>query len=527
MNRPARSRRGVVTSPHPLATEAGVAVLAAGGNAAEAALATAAVLAVVAPHFTGLGGDAFWLLADGTGTVRALSGIGQAARRPPQRVAGAIPVRGPQSACTTAAAVDVWDRGWQFGRTHWGGRLAWGDLLQPAIEHARSGVPVSGSQAFWHDFRRDEQAAWPGFAALFHPEGRAPRAGERLRLPALAATLEHLARHGARDFYEGTLAARIAAGLQAAGSPVDAADLAATRARDETPIAVPYRGLQLLTMPPPTQGITTLQAMGVLERFDLRARAEGGADHLHLMVEAIKQAFIERDRFVADPDVADVPVARLLDPRHLDALAARIDPARALPWPHPYRDGDTVYYAAADAQGRCVSALQTVYYDWGSGVVAGDTGVLWHNRGAAFSAHDEHPNAWAPGKRPFHTLNPGLALQHGRPRWLYGTQGADGQPQTLVALLTRLVDFGLDPAQALARPRFLLGRTFSDGQDNLKVEADAGDDVLDALRRRGHAVRALPAQSPLAGQPGIIGIGADGWIEGAHDPRGEGVAVGV
>lgn len=523
----ATSRRGLVTSPHPLATEAGVAVLAQGGNAVEAALATAAVLAVVMPHFTGLGGDAFWLVADAKGAVRALSGIGQASRRRPVLVHGAYPVRGAASASTTAAAVDVWDQAFTLSRERWAGRCAWGDLLQPAIDHARRGVPVAPSQAFWHDFRRAEQAAWPGFAATFHPAGRAPQVGEPLELPALAATLEQLARHGARDFYEGDLAARIAAGLQAAGSPLDAADLAATRARDVTPLRAPYRGLELLTMPPPTQGITTLQAMAVLERFDLRAVPEGSADHLHLMVEVIKQAFIERDRFVADPDFADVPVARLLDPQHLDALAARISRTQALPWPHPYREGDTVYFATADREGRCVSALQTIYYDWGSGVVAGDTGILWHNRGAAFSANDAHPNAWAPGKRPFHTLNPGLALQDGKPRWLYGTQGADGQPQTLVALLTRLVDYGLDPWQALSGPRFLLGRTFSDAQDNLKIEADAGDAVLQELQRRGHAVRVLPAKSALAGQAGVIGIGADGVLVGAHDPRGDGLALGL
>ena len=222
----ATSRRGLVTSPHTLATEAGVAVLAQGGNAIEAALASAAVLAVVMPHFTGLGGDAFWLVADAKGAARALSGIGQASRRRPLQVQGAHPVRGAASATTTAAAVDTWDRAFALSRDHWAGRCTWGDLLQPAIDHARRGVPVAPSQAFWHDFRRSEQAAWPGFAATFHPEGRAPAAGEVLRLPALAATLEQLARHGARDFYDGELAARIAAGLQAAGSPLDAADLA-------------------------------------------------------------------------------------------------------------------------------------------------------------------------------------------------------------------------------------------------------------------------------------------------------------
>ncbi|MET0279594.1 MAG: gamma-glutamyltransferase family protein [Steroidobacteraceae bacterium] len=517
------SKTGMAISPHPLATAAGVDVLARGGNAVEATIAMSAVLTVVAPHFTGLGGDAFWLVADGTGGVRALSGIGQAARTRPALVGGGFAVRGPQSASTTAAAVDVWDRAWQWSRA-WGGRFTWGDLLEAAVANAARGVPVSRSQAFWYEFRAAEQAAWPGFGAAFLPTGRTPVAGETMRLPQLAATLAHLARHGARDFYEGELAARVARGLQAAGSPLSAADLAATRAREEAPLRQPYRRVELLTLAPPTQGVSTLQAMALLERFDVAALGESSADHLHLMVEAIKQAFIERDRLVADPEFASVPLQQMLDPVHLDALARRVDLQHALPWPQPWRHGDTVYLAAADRAGRAVSALQTIYYDWGSGTVAGDTGILWHNRGAAFSPLAGHPNGWAPGKRPFHTLNPGMALEGGQVRWLYGTQGADGQPQTLVALLTRLIDFGLDPAQALARPRFLLGSTFSDVAHNLKIEADAGEDVLEALAQRGHLLRALPARSPLAGQAGIIDIGADGSFRGAHDPRGEGCA---
>jgi gamma-glutamyltranspeptidase len=522
----ARSRQGMVTSPHPLATEAGLAVLARGGNAIEAALATSAVLAVVAPHFSGLGGDAFWLIADRDGAVQALSGIGQAARQRPL-ASDTLPLRGPLSASTTAATVDVWDRAHQLSRRAWQGRCSWAELFEPAIAHARQGFAVTASQAFWQELRRTELASWPGFADAYLLQGRVPLAREPMCLPALARSLEQLALRGARDFYEGELAQRIAAGLQAVGSPLTLADLAATRAREESPLSVAYRGGQLLTLRPPTQGVTTLQAMALLDRFDLRAMGEGSADHLHCMVEAIKQAFIERDRHVADPEFADVPVDRMLSSAHLDALAGRIDPARALAWPQPFRHGDTAFLAAVDSAGRGVSALQTIYYDWGSGVVVGDTGILWHNRGAAFSLVPGHPNEWQPGKRPFHTLNPGIYMKNGRPRWLYGTQGADGQPQTLLAVLTRLIDFDLDPFQALARPRFLLGRTFSDSRDSLKIECDVGQGVLDELARRGHEVTALPAQSPLAGQPGVIGVGETGEFQGAHDPRGEGCALGL
>ncbi|MCO5975578.1 gamma-glutamyltransferase family protein [Ideonella oryzae] len=522
----ARSRRGLVTSPHPLASQAGLAVLAEGGNAVEAAIAIAAALCVVYPHFTGLGGDAFWLLADGQGAVQAISGIGQAAQDVGGYGAG-IPVRGPRSALTSAAAVDSWAQAHAFSAAHWQGRLGWSRLLDPAVVLASEGFPVSASQALWAQRRGTELGTWPGFVAQFCAQGRHPAPGQPVRLPALARTLARLAQQGPREFYEGELAERLAAGLEAAGSPLRLADLQATRARCEAPLRLPYRQGELLTIAPPTQGITTLQAMGILSHGDLASLGEGSAQHYHRVVEAIKRAFIDRDRWLADPEFADVPVAELLAPDHLQRLAQGISPDMALPWPHRFQTGDTVYIAVADGQGRCVSLLQTIYYDWGSGVVAGDTGVLWHNRGAAFHPDPAHRNGLQPGKRPFHTLNPGIYLEGGRPRLLYGTQGADGQPQTLAMLLTRLIDHGLDPLEALRRPRFLLGRTFSDSRDSLKLESDVGAAVMDTLRRLGHEVQPIEAQSALAGQPGVIHLAPDGWLEGAHDPRSEGLALGL
>jgi len=336
-----------------------------------------------------------------------------------------------------------------------------------------------------------------------------------------------LRERGARDFYEGKLAKRIAAGLEAVGSPLRATDLARCRARNEPPLRVAYRGGELLSLQPPTQGVTTLEIMGILERFDLTSIAEGSADYYHLLVEAIKLAFIDRNRLLADPDYVDVPTASLLSSSHLTERASRIDRERARDWPDVFRRGDTVYLAAVDSKGRCVSMLQTVYFDFGSGMVVGDTGILWHNRGAAFALDPLHPNRLEPGKRPFHTLNPGMYLRDGSPSLLYGTQGADGQPQTLCALLTRLIDYGMDPHTALARPRFLLGRTFSDSNDTLKLEEDAGRAVFSTLAAMGHELAPLMRQSPLAGHPGAIVVDRSGEMRGAHDPRSDGVALGL
>ncbi|MET0745675.1 MAG: gamma-glutamyltransferase [Microvirga sp.] len=515
----------MVTSPHTLASEAGLAVLEEGGNAIEAAIATAAAIAVTYPHFCGLGGDAVWIVADREGRADTFLGIGQAAGVLPD-LADTIPLRGPGSALTTACALDSWNTAFAYARDHWSGQRSFASLLDRAIALAEGGFPTTPSQVFWHDFRKAEIGGWPGFAGLFEPGGRAPAIGERFVQPALAGSLRAIARNGPRDFYEGELAARISEGLSRAGSPITADDLARTATRQEAPLRLDYRDVTLLAPPPPTQGVSTLSIMGTLRAFAMDQVSEGSADFYHLCVEAVKQSFLERHR-IADPDASDQPTARWLSDAVLADQAAAIDPQAALPWPQPFRAGDTVYIGAADAAGRSASLLQSIFYDWGSGVVAGDTGILWQNRGGAFSLDPASVNVLAPGKRPFYTLNPGIALKDGRPCLLYGTQGADGQPQTLSVVLSRLIDHGLDPHEALARPRFLLGRTFSDNRDSLKIESDVSEAVRSALAARGHAIAPIPPCNPLAGQAGVIAIAADGSMRGAHDPRSDGQALGV
>jgi gamma-glutamyltranspeptidase/glutathione hydrolase len=511
-----------VTSPHERASAAGIEVLRAGGNAIESAVAMASVLSVVCPHFCGLGGDAVWVIADAAGNAHCLLGIGQAARAC-SHAGEPIPVRGPRSAATTACAVDSWGEALDHSRSRWNGHQSFASLLEPAIELAERGFEPSRSQRFWLDFRSAELDFWPGFAPLF--DTRRQPASKPFAQPQLAASLREMAAQGPRSFYEGPLARRIADGLLQAGSPITADDLAATRARWAPPLSLQYTGYTLLAPPPPTQGVTTLITMGILERLGIASVEEGSADFFHLAVEAIKQAFLLRGA-IADPDHCEQPVDRWLSADNLDRMAAKVDRARAAPWPHRFATGDTVFFAARDAEGRSASVLQSIYFDWGSGVVAGDTGILWQNRAAAFSPQAGSPNAIRPGARPFYTLNPGIALKAGRPGILYGTQGADGQPQTLAILLARIIDHRMDAATALAAPRFLLGRTFSDSRDSLKLEASAGTAVFDELRRRGHELSALPAMSPIAGLAGLIVV-EDGTARGAHDPRGEGSAFSL
>lgn len=505
---------GAVTTPHPLATEAGMAVLRAGGTAPEALIAAGAVLTVVMPHFCGLGGDAVWLVADRHGGRRCFLAIGQGINRPmPQ---APIPQRGPGAVLTTAAVVDGWRHALDHAARDLGGSCRWDDLLAPAIHLAQDGFAISASQEFWTRYRADELRDWPGFGDLFLSEDQPIPAGRILRQPQLAESLAAIAANGAREFHAGALAQRIVAGLRDAGAVMSADDLRLTRTVEVAPLSLTYRNLTLLGSPPPTQGVTTLQIMGILSRLDLRNVPPGSAAHLHLCVEAVKRAFRDRG-LIADPASMSIDPAALLDPARMDAMASDIS-GRALAWPQVWQHGDTVYLGAMDAAGNAASVLQSTYFDWGSGVVAGDTGILWQNRGAAFSTDPRHPNAFAPGKLPFYTLNPGIALRNGKPAFVYGTQGADGQPQTLAVLLTHLIDFGALPEDALAAPRFLLGRTFSDSRDSLKVEAHLGAEAIAELAARGHEICPIPALSPLAGQAGVVVAGPGGG-SGYHDRR--------
>ncbi|MBE0704388.1 MAG: gamma-glutamyltransferase, partial [Afipia sp.] len=280
----AQSRTGMVTSPHTLASEAGAKVLREGGNAIEAAIAMGAVIAVTYPHFCGIGGDAIWMIADAQGRNTVLLGLGQAAEKLPN-YKEPIAARGPQSTVVSAGAVDSWRQAYDYAREHWasdkGETRSFASLLEPAIVYAERGFPVTGSQLFWTSFREKELANWPGFSRLFLPNGKAPKPGDLFVQKDLAHSLKQIARHGAREFYEGELAARIGKGLEAVGSPLTAADLAKTFSRQEQAVSVDYRDVTLLAPPPPTQGITTLEIMGILNRLGFAGVEEGSAEYYH------------------------------------------------------------------------------------------------------------------------------------------------------------------------------------------------------------------------------------------------------
>ncbi len=522
-----RAYRGMVVAPHHLAAQAGLRVLREGGNAVEAMLAAASTIAVVYPHMNGLGGDNFWLVSDGRGEPVAIDACGAAAAAADvdfYREQGheRIPPRGPLAANTAAGAVSGWQSALALS-ARWGGRLPLGRLLEDARHYAREGFPVSNSQHLNTTDKRSELMDVPGFAATFVPEGEAPAPGALFRQPALARTLERLAHAGLGDLYRGELAQAMADDLQRLGSPLTASDLAAHEARHVTPLQVQLGAGRAYSLPPPTQGLASLLVLGLFERLGCEA-AESFA-YVHGLIEATKCAFRVRDAHVTDPAYMTVDPQSFLTPTSLDEMAAVVDPRRAARWSETAPGGDTVWLGAVDGDGRAVSFIQSLYWEFGSGVVLPETGITWQNRGTSFSLADGALNRLAPGRKPFHTIQPALALLGDGRVMVYGTMGGEGQPQTQAAIFTRHVLFGQELQAAITAPRWLLGRTWGALKTNLRIEGRFAPELVRALVEAGHDVEVIDAFDPVMGHAGALVRHPDGLIEGAADPRGDGVVA--
>jgi gamma-glutamyltranspeptidase/glutathione hydrolase len=524
--------RAMVTSPHALASAAGVAALRAGGSAVDAAIATSAVLNVVYPHMTSVGGDAFWLVHDAArGEVRFLNAAGRAPAAATieayqARGLAEIPHRGWLSVATVPALVAGW------GTAHAAyGRRPWRELFAPAIEYARDGFPVSARLAGWIARARDVVAAVPETAAMLLPAGEPPGAGQTLRFPDLARTLEAIAALGPSGFYAGDVAREIVRASRAGGGLVEAADLAAARAAWGSPLVGGYHGVRIYETPPPTQGFAALLLLALVEADDVAALGWQSADVVHLLVEAKKLAFADRNQYLGDPDFAPVPTDKLLDPAYVRERRRLIRADRAQAWdrvPAGSLEGDTVFLAVVDREGNAVACIQSLYFGFGSGVVAGRSGVVLANRGAYFTLDPAHPNALAPDKQPAHTLIASLAFADERLRWVFGAMGADGQPQIHAQVYSALIDFGLDLQQAVEAPRWLAGRfVLGDARERLSVEARMPAATLAALEARGHLLTRWGPWEELAGHAhGIEVQPGTGTRMGAADPRSDGAAVG-
>ncbi|MFP5301024.1 gamma-glutamyltransferase family protein [Cobetia sp. SIMBA_158] len=560
---------GACAAPHHLAAQAGRDILRDGGNAIEAMVAMAATIAVVYPHMNGIGGDGFWLIKrpglaplaiDACGPAAGLAsrefyaehGHGYAADSDgatPLANGSSIPTRGPLSALTVAGTIGGWQEAMAFSaETSADERspLALSTLLGHAIRHANDGVAVSASQKALSEKHLAVLSQQPGFAERYlgQSESGEPIAleeGARLRQPALAATLSRLADAGLDDFYRGELATRMAQELEAAGSPLRLADLNGYRAQRVTPLKVRLRDSEVYNLPAPTQGLATLMILGLYDALSAThgiSEADGNTPrHLHALIEATKRAFLVRDSLITSPECIEGALEDSLEgsiatqqaqlsPEALARQAEMIDMQSALGWPHEPAEGDTIWMGATDSDGTTVSFIQSVYWEFGSGVVLPSSGVMWQNRGLAFDLAPDRLRSLAPGRKPFHTLNPSLACFDDGRVMAFGTMGGEGQPQTQAAVFTRIARHGMSLQAAISAPRWLLGRTWGDVSTSLKLESRLAGEMAQTLAAIGHEVEVLnEAFSDTLGHAGAVMRHPDGQVEAAHDPRSDGGAA--
>ena len=527
------ARNGIIATSQPLASAAGLAVLQQGGNAIDAAVTAAAVLSVVEPTMNGIGGDLFALVYDPkTKSVRALNASGRAPAAATveefkRRGLASIPYRGELSV-SVPGVVDGWS---ELLAKH--GTLTLAKALEPAIRYARGGYAVSEIIATqWKD-QEETLAKDPAAAATFLINGRAPKTGDIFRNEKLAASLELISRGGRDAFYRGAIAKAIGADMRARNGLLTDADLAAHKSDWTEPLSTAYRGFEVLEFPPNTQGVVALEMLNILEGFDLKALGHNTGAYLHLLVEAKKIAFADRDAWLADP--AATPAAalrRMLSKEYAATRRKEIDPERAgreykplaidgaspAGEEHPQAHGDTIYLTAADKDGNVISLIQSIYESFGAGIVAGDTGITLHNRGSLFSLRAGHPNLLAPGKRPFHTLVPAMVMKDGRPWLSFGVMGGDMQPQGHVQVLLNLIDFGMNVQEAGEAPRF---RHTANG---LALESAISPEARFGLDTRGH--RIVSGVGVFGGFQGILIDPRTGVMMGGSDPRKDGLAIG-
>ncbi|MCZ4281613.1 gamma-glutamyltransferase family protein [Kiloniella laminariae] len=524
-----QSYRGMVTSPHHLASQTGLAVLRDGGNAIEAAVAVAATIAVIYPHMTGIGGDAFWLIHEPGQTPFALEACGRAGRKAEPdffRARGhqTMPQVGPFSANTVAGTIGGWQAALAVSE-QWGGKQSLGRLLEEAIYYAEEGFALtSGHVAALHK-RKPLLADQPGFAAGYLKAGGAiPEVGARQKQPALAGTLRRLRDAGLDDYYRGEIAKRICGDLAQLDSPVELDDYKSYQARRVSPLSTQLSCGTIYNLPPPTQGLTSLMILSLFDRMGVND-AEG-FEYLHGMVEATKQAHLVRDRELADPAQMARKAESYLSESALQKNLSAIDREKALPWPVDAQSGDTIWLGVIDNQGRAVSMIQSTYKAFGSGVVLPETGIIQQNRGSSFVLEEDSPRCIAPGRLPFHTLNPAMAVLNDGRVMTYGCMGGDGQPQTQAAIFSRYALFGQGLQAAVTAPRWFVGRSEKADFAELRLEGRFSTEVLEQMRNAGHQLDILEAFSSEMGHAGAIVLHPDGRMEGATDPRSDGAVAG-
>ena len=520
-DRPGRSAaygaRGMAATSCPLATLAAIDTLRAGGNAADAAVVASAVLCVVEPAMTGIGGDCFALVGSPDGKVLGLNGSGRAAMAADADwlKASGLEKIAPRSihAITVPGAIDAWD---QLLKEY--GTMELGDALAPAVKLAEDGVPITPRVARdWPDGEPD-LAADAGGRRHYLKDGRSPREGETMAYPALAKTLRLIAKEGRDAFYAGAIAEDILATIRPMGSLLTRDDFVAHRSDWVKPIAAEFAGHQILEIPPSGQGLTALIALNILSQIGIRRYGAASPERHHLEIEAMKLAWELRNRHIADPDCMAMPVDELLSPKTAAKLAAMVSMDKALDIETAMRRSDTIYLSVIDEKRLAVSFINSLYHGFGSAIVTEKTGISLQNRGAGFVTGPHHPNCIGPGKRPLHTIIPAMVKTNGLVEMSFGVMGGDYQPMGHMSVAVNRYIYGMDPQEAIDWPRYFP----SSGQ--VLVETGVPAQVCAWLAARGHRVMASP--EPLGGGQAIAIDRERGMLIGGSDPRKDGFALG-
>ena len=507
------------TAPHYKAAQVGQSILDAGGTASEAMVAAAAMISVQYPHMNSIGGDGFWIISKLGEAPIAIDACGAAASQidvESYRQRGDIPEAGGLAAITMAGTISGWQKALELDNSGIGLQT----LLQPAIDAAEQGIEVTQSLVDASVKTLERLADLTDFSTIFLNNGAPLTLGDNLINKPLAETFKKLATLGLDSFYRGELAEQIAKDLEDAGSPITLEDFQSYQAKVMAPLTVNISKGRLYNFDAPTQGLASLLTLAIYDQLVDQAKSE--CDHIHLLVEATKQAFIIRDQQITDAEYLEKPLQNWLSQDVITDCADNISMKKALPWPHMAKPGDTVWMGATDKNGTMVSFIQSIYWEFGSGVVLPSSGIVWNIRGKSFTLDEGHHNVLKGGKKPFHTLNPAYAeLNDGR-RMVYGTMGGEGQPQTQACLFSRYLYQQMDLSDSIAQPRWLLGRTWGDTTNNLRLEANLYKTYGEALQALGHDVTSVADNNELMGHAGAIVLDAMGNTTASSDPRSDG-----
>ena len=523
------SFKNMMVAPHHLAAKTGSDILKEGGNSIEAMIASAAMISVVYPHMNSMGGDNFWLISDKNKKVTAIDACGPAAKNASidsykKQGLNQIPSRGALSALTVPGAVSGWKLAHDFSAKNLGGKLPLSRLLYDAEQVSKDGIAVTNTLKNNLKSKLSQLIDIPGFKEIYLKDGRIPEVGDKLVFPAMSKTFSKLIKNGLDDFYIGEISKNIISDLSDLGSPLSKIDFNNYNASLVKPLELKIKNTKLFNLPPPTQGLASILILGVLDELSVLYKDD--VDFIHTIVEATKVVFKIRDKYVCDPQYMSKDVNQFLSKNFIENLANEINFQKAMPWPEASIGGDTVWLGASDSYGNTVSFIQSIYWEFGSGLILPKTGITMQNRGISFSLEQNHFNKLIPGRKPFHTIQPALAQFDDGRVMSYGTMGGEGQPQTQATIFSRYAVQNLDLQEAINQPRWLLGRTWGEETTSLKIEGRFSKETFQKLKSMGHVTEKVGDFEEIMGHAGAIVNNPNGLIEGAYDLRSDGAAIG-